>query len=126
MANYSRHIGIRYAERNGVLSQGESPCPNCDSKGRYCSVKVGGVVEPHGSLKIKHKDSTGFVKLKSWIRNGISGASKCHAKEELRIDRSDPEFTQKLHHVEEATESSEYEVVHHEDQKFPPKRRPRR
>ena len=124
MARHSRHIETRCGEHNGVLSEEESPCPDCSSKGRHYSVKVGGVIEPHGSLKIKQKDSTGFVKLKSWIRNKISGTSKRHAKEELRIDRSDPEFTRKLHHVEEATESGEYEVVHHEDQKFPAKRRP--
>jgi hypothetical protein len=102
----------------------EHPCPNRSSERRRYNIKVGGVVEPHGNLKIKQKDLAGFVKVVSWVKNKVSGASKRHAKEEMRIDRSDPEFTQKLHHVEEATESGEYEVVHHEDQKFPAKRRP--
>jgi hypothetical protein len=75
---------------------------------------------------MKLRDSTGFLKLMSWMRNKISGASKRHAKEELRIDRSDTEFTRKLHHVEEATETGKYKVVHDEDKKFPAKRRPQR
>lgn len=79
---------------------------------------------PLAGLKMKLRNSTGFVKLMSWARNKISRISKRHARESLTIDRSGPEFTWKLHHVEEATESGEYEVVHHEDEKFPAKRRP--
>lgn len=79
---------------------------------------------PLAGLKMKLRNSTGFVKVVSWVRNKISRKSKRHAREELRIDRSATEFTRKLHHVEEANESGEYKVVHHEDQKFPPKRRP--
>ena len=115
---------IRCANCNRILSEDEHTCPSCSSRKRRYSIKVGGVVELHSGLKIKQREPTGFVKVVSWVRNKISGKSKRHAREELRIDRSDTEFTQKLHHVEEATETGEYEVVHDEDQRFPAKRRP--
>jgi hypothetical protein len=62
----------------------------------------------------------------SWARNKLSGASKRHTRESLTIDRSNLEFTRKLHRVEEVTETGEYKVVHDEDKKFPAKRRPQR
>ena len=105
----------------------ERPCPNRGSrKGRYSIDVGGGIITPLASLKMKLRDSTGFVKLVSWMRNKISGKSKHPAREELTIDRRDAKFTRKLHHVEEATESGGCKVVHHEEQKFPAKRRPQR
>lgn len=65
MARYSRHIEIRYVERNRVLPEEENPCPNCGSERCHYSVKVGDVVEPHGGLKIKLMDKAGFVKVRS-------------------------------------------------------------
>ena len=121
------NITIRCAECNRILLEEERPCPSCGSRKRHYSVDVGGgTITPLAGLKIKLKDSTGFVKVVSWVRNKIPRASKRHARESLIIDRSDPEFTRKLHHVEEATETGEYDVVHDEDQRFPAKRRPKR
>jgi hypothetical protein len=60
------------------------------------------------------------------MRNKISIKSKRSARESLTIDRSDPEFTRKIHRVEEISETGEHEVVHDEDEKFPAKRRRKR
>lgn len=117
---------IRCAKCNRILSEEERPCPSCGSRKRHYSFEAQCAVGLSTSAKTELRDSTGFVKFMSWARNKISGASKRHARESLTIDRSAPEFTQKLHHVEEATETGEYKVVHHEDQKFPAKRRPQR
>ena len=121
------NITIRCANCNRILSKEERPCPNYGSKKRHYSIDVGdGTITALASLKMKLRDSTGFIKLMSWARNKISRASKYPARESLTIDRSNPKFTRKLHHVEEAIERGEYKVVHHEDQKFPAKRRRRR
>lgn len=117
---------IRCANCNRILSEEERPCPSCGSGKRHYSVEAQCAVGISTSSKVKLKDSTGFIKLMSWARNKISRASKYPARESLTIDRTNPKFTRKLHHVEEAIERGEYKVVHHEDQKFPAKRRRRR
>lgn len=119
------NVTICCAECNRILSEEKRPCPSCGSRRRHYGVKVGGgTITPLAGLKMKLRDSTGFVKVISWARNKVSGRSKSHTRESLIIDRSDPKFTRKLHHVEETSETGEYKVVHHEDQKFPAKRRP--
>lgn len=117
---------IRCANCNRILSQEERPCPSCGSERRHYSVEIHSTVTISDSLKLEVKDLTGFVKVRSWVRNKISGKSKRRARESLTIDRTSPEFTRKIHHVEETTETGEHEVVHHEDEKFPAKRRSKR
>ena len=117
---------IRCANCNRILSEEERPCPSCGSKRRNYSVKTHATVSVSANLKVKAKDRSGFVKFMSWTRNKISGKSKRPSRESFTIDRSDPEFTRKIHHVEETTETGEHEVVHDEDEKFPAKRRPQR
>jgi len=114
---------IRCAKCNRILAEEERPCPNCGSTKRHYSVEAQCSVEILTSSKIKLTISTGFVKLVSWTRNKISGATKHRARESLTIDRSNLKFTRKLHRVEELTETGEYKVVHDEDKKFPAKRR---
>lgn len=75
-------------------------------------------------MELEQKDSGGFVSVKSKIRNKISIKTKCQAQETLTIDRTDPNFTRKVHHVEEVSEGGRTEVVHHEDKKYPAKHRP--
>ena len=120
------NVTIRCAQCNRILLQEERPCPNCGSTKRHYSVEAQCTVGILTSSKIKLTISTGFVKLVSWARNKLSGASKRHTRESLTIDRSNLEFTRKLHRVEEVTETGEYKVVHDEDKKFPAKRHPQR
>jgi len=70
------------------------------------------------------KDGSWFKRQELKVRNKISGLSKRRARERLTIDRSGLGFTKKVHEVDEATETGDYIVVHHEEQKFPAKRRP--
>jgi len=75
------------------------------------------------STKIEHKNSRGFLKLKSIGRNKTSDKTKRKAQETQVYDKTDPQYTKKLHHVEEINEDGQAEVVHHEEIKFPAKRR---
>ena len=119
-------ITIRCANCNEILSEQERPCPSCGSEKRNYSVEIQNNVTISDGLKLEAKDQTGFVKVMSWVRSKISGKSKRRARESLTIDRTDPKFTRKIHHIEETTETGEHEVVHYEDEKFPAKRRPKR
>ena len=119
-------ITIRCANCNEILSEQERPYPSCGSEKRNYSVEIQNNVTISDDLKLEAKDQTGFVKVMSWVRSKISGKSKRRARESLTIDRTSAEFTRKIHHVEEATDTGEYEVVHHEDEKFPVRRRPER
>ena len=117
---------IRCANCNRILSEEERPCPSCGSERRNYRVEVEERIRVFEGLKLKVKDRTGFVKVISKVESKISGKSKRRAQESLTYDRTDPEFTRKTHHVEETTETGEHEVVHHEDVKFPAKRRRKR
>jgi hypothetical protein len=76
------------------------------------------------SVGIKHKDKKGFLKFESKSRNKTSGRTKRRTKETISIDRTDPEFTKRFHHVEEINENNQSEVVHYEETIYPAKRRP--
>jgi predicted nucleic acid-binding Zn-ribbon protein len=114
---------IRCANCNRILSEEERPCPSCGCRERHYFAEARCAIGLSASSKTEVRDSTGFLKLMSWAKHKISRATRRPARESLTIDRTNPEFTRKLHHVEEATETGEYEVVHHEDEEFPAKRR---
>jgi len=76
------------------------------------------------SIEVKHKDRQGFLKFGSKSRNKTSGRTKRRTQETISIDRTDPKFTKKFHHVEEINEDNQPEVVHHEETIYPAKRRP--
>lgn len=57
-------------------------------------------------------------------RNKRGGKSGQPAREDLRLDRSDPSVTVKTHHVEEQADDGTWHTVHDERVEYPAKRRP--
>jgi hypothetical protein len=106
-----------------VLSAEQRPCPYCGSTKRNYYEEANVTISLSISTDIKHQDKTGFLKFESKSRNKISHKTKRRAQETIAIDRTNPQFTKKLHHVEEINEAGKFEVVHHEEVKYPAKRR---
>ena len=69
------------------------------------------------------RTATGFKKVEQVVREKIAGASKRLAREILRIDRTAPNVTRKVHHVEEQDEHGGWKTVHDEQKEYPAKRR---
>jgi len=107
-----------------VLSEEQRHCPSCGSKKRNYHVEAKVAIRLLPSVEIKLKDEKGFLKSESKSRNKTSGRTKRRTQETISIDRTNPEFTKKFHHVEEINEDNQPEVVHHEETIYPAKRRP--
>ncbi len=74
-------------------------------------------------MKAKHKDNTGFILGTTVVREKISGKTKRRANESLSYNRTNPGFTEKIHHVEEIDETGNSVVVHDEHIQYPARRR---
>ena len=108
-----------------ILSDNQRPCPYCGSNNRNYYVESKVAIGLLASIEVKHKDRQGFLKFGSKSRNKTSGRTKRRTQETISIDRTDPKFTKKFHHVEEINEDNQPEVVHHEETIYPAKRRPK-
>ena len=106
------------------IGENDNPCPFCGSDKRLIKININEKITMLESLKMKHKDKSGFTLGTTVVRDKIAGASKKRAKETLSYDRSNPDITKKLHHVEEIGEDDERVVVHHEEESYPAKKRP--
>lgn len=105
------------------ISENDKPCPHCGSDKRLIKINVHEKITLLETLKMKHKDKSGFTLGTTVVRDKIGGASKRRANETLSFDRSNPNITKKLHHVEEINEKGKKIVVHHEEKFYPAKRR---
>jgi len=104
----------------------QGPCPACGGTARALSICVADTlsISVKEGFETKHKDPSGFVKGWTKGHTKVSGKTKRQAYEVLSFDRSDPDFTRKVHRVEEIDEEGQREVVHDEDVRYPAKRRP--
>jgi phage FluMu protein Com len=119
---------IRCAQCNKILTDAEQPCPSCGSEKKLhdIGVELEAPTTMRGpDLGLVVEDRTGFKKIIVSLKHKISGESKRPAREFLMFDRTDPNFTKKIHHVEEANETGKNKEVHHEEPHFPAKHRPK-
>jgi hypothetical protein len=114
---------IECQECGKELNEEQRPCPYCGSNKPKYKVKLEGTLTPESSLGYKQKDSKGFLKIVGKIRHKISGVTKRPTRETITFDRTNPNFTKKLHHVEEIDKEGQAKVVHDEEEIYPAKRR---
>ncbi len=107
------------------MGENDKVCPNCGSDKRLIKINIHETITVLESLGLKHKDKSGFTLGTTVVRDKIAGASKRRANETLSYDRSNPHVTKKFHHVEEIDEKGNKVVVHHEEESYPAKRRPK-
>ena len=102
------------------------PCPQCGATARLFGLSMGASVGVLASIGGKHRRPgfAGFV-TEFLSRMKRAGKSRLLAKEDLRIDRSDPDKTVKTHHVEEFQPDGTWKVEHDHRDEFPAKRRPK-
>ena len=137
---YELLTAVRDAEAQAVLNGpvcskcgfdfGESaeryPCPHCGTTARLYSVSMSASVGMRATLKGTHRRPgfAGFV-TEFVSRMKRARTSRLLAKEDLRIDRSDPNKTVKTHHVEEFQSDGTWKVEHDHRDEYPAKRRPK-
>ncbi len=126
----SRSVTVRLVCGNceKPLRPDESPCKNCGStRRRYNVTMTTDLVFSRTTLKTVAKTPSGFKKIEGVVGNKIAGASKWIAEEILRIDRTDPHYTEKTHVVREQDPTTgEWITVHNERKKTLAKRRDRK
>jgi hypothetical protein len=94
------------------LTPEEKPCSACGSPKRKIEVTLTDSISFRPSLKGTVKDSTGWKRVKLYVRNKLSKHGK-EAKEVLKIDK---QANRKYHHVEEQNPDGSWSTVHHEDE----------
>lgn len=104
----------------------QGPCPACGGTARALSICVADTipVSVEEAFEMKARDPRGFERVRTRGRTKISGKTKRRAYDLLSFDRSDPQFTRKIHRVEEIDEEGRREIVHDEDVRYPANRRP--
>lgn len=106
-------------------SEPRKPCPNCGGTTRTYHEHLEGKVEFHTGLRARHR-RPGFprflAEMISRVKRSLNGIL---AREELTIDRSDPNKTIKTHRVSERQPDGSWKTVHDEKEEFKAKRRPK-
>jgi hypothetical protein len=106
------------------LDTPRTPCPGCGCTKRLVALTLRESVTAMDSLKVGHKDASGFKKLSLLLRQKIARGSRRPAEEKLTLDRTDPDWTVKTHQVWEIDEHGQKRLVHDEQCRCPAKRRP--
>lgn len=106
------------------LTNNDKECPLCHSTMKKHSLELSnGIVATVSELKVKQKDSSGFVKVEAMSRRKKGIESGRPSKEELVYDHTNEKITTKTHKVWELNERGELEKVHDERIDYPAKHR---
>jgi len=101
------------------------PCPDCGEVKRHYYVTIETKVTNSISISEKNKDDSGFVKQEEIERASYSEKSGRPVKIIKIIDRTDPNFTEFHHKVEELDEHGIfYKTIHEDGNISPAKHRP--
>jgi DNA-directed RNA polymerase subunit RPC12/RpoP len=94
------------------------PCPDCGSTQRKMFVTMEVKAKASASMSVKVKDSSGFVKQESKMRESHSDKTNRPVKISVDVDRTDPDITKVNHKVEEVDEHGILYRKIHEDTKI--------
>lgn len=99
------------------------PCPECGSTDRSMRARDNLCINEKLQGKQLREGYPGKV-IKEFKKCGKTSKGGRPAKEELVIDRSDPQKTIKIHRVEEQGDDGSWKIVHKHDDEYSAKRRP--
>jgi hypothetical protein len=101
------------------LTNDDKECLLCHSTIKKTSLELSNHIPIRDKkLKIKQKDSSGFVKLEATLHRKKGIKSGRPSKDEIIIDRTDPKKTTKTHHVWEQNEQGKWEAIPHPSKEF--------
>ena len=114
-------------EKESSISENREPCPDCGSVKRNCIITLEERVRVSNiKFSMKGKDSSGFLRQKTTVRESHSDKTDRPVIITKEVDRTNPEYTLFHHKIEEYDEHGIFlKTIHEHTNRNEAKRRPR-